>query len=159
MKIPVASLIPQGIQKLAKDCNVTSGRVVAIAFNNRGHIIAIETNRQVMDQPNIGYSLHAESFLVQKLEKINAGARFKSVNIFVIRLADYGLTMARPCKHCYRSIKKAGYINKIYYTDWSGEIAEYRDKVVPNKQNRKNKSFIKKIIKNKDERAIQWLTK
>ena len=40
-------------------------------------------------------------------------------------LADGTPSMSKPCPHCQKFIREAG-ITKVEYTDWSGDVKEWR---------------------------------
>jgi hypothetical protein len=62
-----------------------------------------------------GYHLHAEMDLIRKTK----GLGVKEIS--VARFVKSGkATMARPCLHCQKFLKKAG-IKKVRYTNWDGQ--------------------------------------
>lgn len=142
-----SKIISIGLAKIVKDCDVSSGRVVAIATTRNGHVIAAETNRQTSGVHN-EWSIHAERFLAIKLNRINTKNRFRHITVYVMRLADYGITMARPCEHCQEALRNCGYIEEIYYSNWDGEFIRFKDGIIDEKPSSipTNKGLLKKVF-------------
>lgn len=73
-----------------------------------GRILAAEHNR---------HGVHAEVRVLKK-----AGERAKGAILLVARVNRSGnLTMARPCKNCWKVIESSG-VKNVWYTDWFGEL-------------------------------------
>ena len=61
-----------------------------------------------------GYHLHAEMDLIRQFPEGSVK------EITVVRFMKNGdATMAMPCKHCQRFLKRHG-VKKVYYTNWDG---------------------------------------
>ena len=64
---------------------------------------------------SFGYHLHAEMDLIRKFPKDSVK------EISVIRFKkDGSATMAMPCRHCQKFLKRHG-VKKVCYTNWDGE--------------------------------------
>ena len=74
-------------------------------------------------------TIHAE---VDAINNLKYTKKRTKVNLFVFRSNKQGntLTMSKPCDNCikyiYKNINSKGYrLNKIYYTDFDGNILSY----------------------------------
>lgn len=128
MSIPsVNKILAIATANIKRHCDVASGRVVAMAFSGE-YLIAVATSKRIRDDSSSEpdkekWTIHAEEFLLNKLQKIKASSRFKSITIVVLRFtANGGLSMALPCNECQKIIKKNKWIDKIHYSDWNGDI-------------------------------------
>jgi len=98
--------------------NGSSYRLGAIVIKN-GKIIGrgynCKTTNDIFKLLGYKFSIHAEALSLVRAKK-------DGDTIIVVRiLKDNSLSMAMPCKKCYKFIKKCG-IKTIVFSDWNGEI-------------------------------------
>ena len=110
-------------EKVAGYSDIVKARVSAIAITKGGTIIATASNRRLYDN-FVDWSIHAESALIKKLNKLCAFDRFKNITIFVFRISSLGVSMAKPCIRCQRLITK--YPLSVFYTTQNGIIEKLR---------------------------------
>jgi hypothetical protein len=126
--IKIPSLLSFCKDKISKKCNVRRAQMAAVAFTNRGHIIASSVNvgfRGSMTDNKDKYSMHAEEAVIKKLLKLKAKERFDTINLLVIRHSKKkGITCSKPCKNCSKQINKYGF-NEVFYTDWDGVLTSF----------------------------------
>ena len=112
----------------AKKSDVVRGKVGAVCFTNKGHIIAFAHNAILYGHKK-HFTIHAEIALLAKLVKLRAGARFgiKNLNILVVRYRaeDDALGIAKPCVNCRAALKITGM--KVFYSDTHANIVELRN--------------------------------
>jgi len=86
-------------------------QLAAICFKG-GRILSISCNEGLQ---------HAEERCIRKLKK-KSGRDISGVNMMIIRIqANDNLSLAKPCSNCLKIIQSNN-INKIYYTDWDGNL-------------------------------------
>ena len=95
--------------------------LAAYAKSGSSYFIGINSNRKSTKfrrkyrDGTFGYHLHAEMDLIRRREEGTLRI------IHVIRFKkDGSVTMAMPCKHCQKFLKKHG-VRKVHYTNWQGE--------------------------------------
>ena len=75
-------------------------------------------------------TIHAECDAINHLPPRGRKVRIKNINLVVIRTSKYKkITISKPCVNCIKYLCKQpnfkGYqINKIYYSDYCGDIIE-----------------------------------
>ena len=104
--------------KIAQYGNVKRAKVAALAFSKSGELIASSHNRR--RDATGQWTEHAEEGLLRKLHKLRAFVRYKKITILVLRISSYGITMAKPCKHCRKLLAKHNV--EVLYSDYSGTI-------------------------------------
>ena len=109
--------------RAAKYSNVKRAKVSAIAFTGSGQLLATAHNRR-LNGVRHKWTQHAEEYLIQKLHKLKAFARFEDICILVLRIKKKGLAIAKPCKKCVALLEK--YPVTILYTDIDGIVQEIR---------------------------------
>jgi hypothetical protein len=120
--MPILLPNPDSVKEMMEDGDAARKRVMAIAFSNRGHIIAKSINKAIFGRPD-KFSLHAEHLLVNKLSKIRAKERFGKVFVMVLRWSKQkqDWTMAMPCEDCRSRLFSYG-VCGVYYSDENGEF-------------------------------------
>jgi len=80
---------------------------------------------------NIGATIHAEHFAINKLKPRPKNKKLYKINIVVIKVSNTGLIgMSKPCKHCVDNLQilanRKGYIiDSIYFSNQSREIEKW----------------------------------
>lgn len=120
-----SKIIEEGIRK-AKQSNVVRAKISALLFSKRGYIITSAHNAVLYGSDN-QRTIHAEIFLLSKMNNIKAIERYrnKDLNILVLRIkGDGSLAMAKPCNDCKEALKDAGL--NVYFSDNNGDIKQLR---------------------------------
>lgn len=109
------------IKKKLKNSDVRRAKIIALAFNNNGHLLSFSTNKVIMGHPR-KWTIHAEEGLIKKLIKLRAKERFGKIDILIMRWCKTKKwTNAKPCSKCMKAMNKYG-IDEIYYTNENGKI-------------------------------------
>lgn len=102
------------LRKLDRECDVVSGRHLAIARRGSGEAIAVTTNRRGGD--GVGrWTTHAEAHLLHKLRKMKIDARGlgDDITIEVYRVRKNGdVAYSHPCEDCTALLRDSGYLVK-----------------------------------------------
>lgn len=118
-------IIEEGKRK-AKQSNVVRAKMSALLFSKRGYIITSAHNA-VLYGSNDKRTIHAEIFLLSKMNNIKAVERYrnKDLNILVLRIkSDGNLAMAKPCSDCEEALRDTGL--NVYFSDANGIIKQLR---------------------------------
>ena len=113
---------------MAKQSNVSRGRVGAALFMRTGQVITSTHNKVIRGKQESGiFTVHAEELLLVKAHKMKAVARFGVSNLAILivrwKPSIEKLAMAKPCNRCEYLINEAG-IKMVYYSDSDGEIVK-----------------------------------
>lgn len=117
IKIPEKELF---LSKLLSS-DVKKAKLVAVAFRSNGNIICSAVNRGYWGCKD-KFTIHAEEFLIKKLNKIKTRERNDDINVLVARWSvEKQWTKAHPCKKCLKALLDYG-VKNILYTDETGAV-------------------------------------
>jgi len=110
-------------KKVAYQSDIVKARMSAVALTKNGTVICTANNRRLQGN-YVDWSMHAEHFLINKLNKIRAFDRYRNITIFVFRISSLGISMAKPCVKCQKILSK--YPVTIFFTNQDGQIEEMK---------------------------------
>jgi cytidine deaminase len=118
--------------------NLKKARVLSYGVNQMG------------DTKGLMPGIHAEHDAIRKLRPLKKQNKKKLINILVIRLsAKNKLQTSKPCINCIETMKnlpdKLGYkIQKVFYSDGSGNIVKISLKKLENEEKHMSKFYKRK---------------
>ena len=98
---------------------------------------------------NIGATIHAEHFAINKLKPRPKNKKLCKISIVVIKISTTGLLgMSKPCKHCVENLQtianRKGYnIEYVYFSNSNREIERWSFEQLKNDQNKHVSEFYK----------------